>query len=736
MLKYSALIFSLIACSCYGVARVNIPRDIFLENGEFFFEQSLTADATQDSPPENVRFPQEKASCGVSPRPYQAGMRHIEGKGIGYTKGYTSLNLFLAPSILRNPIVPFLDGRIHVFNNGRLATNLGAGLRFITPSFVYGLNAYYDYRATSRQNYNQISLGWEALGKVWDFRLNGYFPVGTTVSPYYNTRFGYFSDHNLYLSRSKQFAMKGVNIEAGIHIKKMKNMEFYGAFGPYYFQKFDQNASGFKVRISGSFLQHIKVEGNASYDPVFHWIGQGELSFVFPFGPKKMIQKRKNTSCSQEMRLRERSMSPVDRFEIMVINHKDDSLIALNPATGLPFHFIFVNNTSHSSGTFESPYPTLLQAQQNSSPHDVIYVFSGDGTTTGMDQGITLQPNQKFFGAGISQVLDTSLGLISIPSLSPKAPLLTTTTSGGAIVTLADNNEISGFSMIGSAAGYGILGGSATLHPTTGVRNASIHNNDISFLNATNACQGIQVTGIDTVSIVNNTVNISGLNAATGIAVLTSHSLQGVCNATISRNTASVLTNTTGANNLSGITIWHHAGTLNTHISSNTISCDATNNGVCYGLLVLADGSGTANTTIEWNQIRAIASGISDSSGINIHSFTPAAITTTIGNNNSFADASASGAGYGIWMASGFGGSAPITANVFNNRFFGSANSSGILTMTDGGDMCLKLVLNDAPPGIELTQSGSAIFKLDPLSTDNTPAPIITGTISSSSCEN
>ena len=81
-----------------------------------------------------------------------------------------------------------------------------------------------------------------------------------------------------------------------------------------------------------------------------------------------------------------------------------------------------MNNLSHSAGTFESPYPTLAEAQAASAPGDVIYVFPGDGTTNGMNSGIALQSNQSFWGSGVSHYLATNLGTINIPAQTLASP--------------------------------------------------------------------------------------------------------------------------------------------------------------------------------------------------------------------------------------------------------------------------------------------------------------------------
>jgi hypothetical protein len=133
-----------------------------------------------------------------------------------------------------------------------------------------------------------------------------------------------------------------------------------------------------------------------------------------------------------------------------VIDATRKNTVAIDPATGLPYFFVFVNNTSSSNGTYESPYPNLILAQNNSSPNDIIYVFPGNGTTTGMDSGITLQANQKFWGSGVSHSIQTSVGTISIPAQSSSSPTITNTNIDTELnaITLAANNAISGFTII------------------------------------------------------------------------------------------------------------------------------------------------------------------------------------------------------------------------------------------------------------------------------------------------
>ena len=69
-----------------------------------------------------------KSSCCNEIKHMRIDARHIEAEGIGYNQGYTTLETFLAPDN-DAVLVPFLDLRAHVFNNGKFAANAGVGGR-------------------------------------------------------------------------------------------------------------------------------------------------------------------------------------------------------------------------------------------------------------------------------------------------------------------------------------------------------------------------------------------------------------------------------------------------------------------------------------------------------------------------------------------------------------------------------------------------------------------------------
>jgi len=193
------------------------------------------------------------ASDNYTTSPYDFQISHIEGKGIGYTSGYTSGDLFLSlPEYCNvdNPWLPFLDLRGHAFDNGKWAANGGIGLRYI-DNRVWGANLFYDYRKTSHANFNQVGIGIESLGCDWDFRFNAYLPVGKKISKAYEYNFNGFQGNHAIITHQHEQALHGLDAEIGTSIASCNNLFVYGGIGPYYLAGRNKHTVGAKARERG-----------------------------------------------------------------------------------------------------------------------------------------------------------------------------------------------------------------------------------------------------------------------------------------------------------------------------------------------------------------------------------------------------------------------------------------------------------------------------------------------------
>jgi hypothetical protein len=257
------------------------------------------------APPQQVVVPPPPAPKECLPvtqaYPHRLQAKQTSGKGIGYNHGYSTVELFFSPWFCFDKYFPFIDLKAHRFIVGKYAGNAGIGLRGYSPTrkSFWGIYTYYDYRQTHDKNYKQASLGLEYLTLHWDWRINGYYPFG--------------------VKHQHEFAMPGVDTEMAFHWNPGKNLEVTTALGPYYFHGDDSKyAVGGKARAKIELWNLLSFEGNVSYDNLFKWIGQGQVSLTIPLGIKKVGSTITKSDCPHAFTLGKRQAQPVERQEIIV----------------------------------------------------------------------------------------------------------------------------------------------------------------------------------------------------------------------------------------------------------------------------------------------------------------------------------------------------------------------------------------------------------------------------------
>jgi hypothetical protein len=617
----------------------------------------------------------DEHGCGKAPRAMRASVRHIEGQGVGYDMGYTSFDFFAATSSSWHRWTPFIDVRAHVFNNGKPAVNTGVGLRYLTSSWVYGANTYYDYRKTNHDHYNQCAIGFEALSERWDIRLNGYVPVGSTKSSYYKSRFSHFKGNYAYLSSKREFAMYGSNLEASYHIIKYKDIDIETAFGPYYFYNQNKNAVGGEVRVSAKLYDMIKLSASGSYDPVFKGIGQGELSFIVPFGQRAKPKKTQSNPCHQIF-MQKRLLQEVERSEIIVVDNKRQHSIAKDPSTGAPYIFYFVNNQSNSLGTFESPYPTIQQALATAHQNDIIYVYQGSGQAydTGTT-GITLQDGQYLWGASTRQILPTTLGDISIKAQSVGLPTFTGADLNHAVITLGNQNEVSGVHINGAGALFGILAGDpqgSLNSPTPTFPSYCV----LDPVICSNLLDGTyQASAVRVVAKGKNQISFNNVNATVGAYYegIGAYSINSdILTSNIYDNMLNIAATATSANGIISLAVGSSNHIVN--IDKNVINMSTSNASDLYGIFVGTINNAKVTSTVHDNQATVLASG---GQAIGITHLMLSGVTQVSADidANSIVAKSQSDDAYGVLVAN-LDSYSTLTTNIHSNQIDVSTSSN------------------------------------------------------------
>ena len=157
-------------------------------------------------------------------------------------------------------------------------------------------------------------------------------------------------------------------------------------------------------------------------------------------------------------------------------------LFANDPDTGLPYFVHHVDNTAApgGDGSFGSPHDALFDAKFASRPDDIIFVREGDGTTNGMNAGITLQDGQLFLGDGVEHNIPLLGGgtFLLCNDVDLNKPTITNG-AGLDVVTLAERNTVAGFNIDGEdVARHGIFGDGATFADGA-ITNTTIRDNMI-----------------------------------------------------------------------------------------------------------------------------------------------------------------------------------------------------------------------------------------------------------------
>jgi hypothetical protein len=162
----------------------------------------------------------------------------------------------------------FIQPQAFVTDVGEGGLNLGGGFRAYMPEAdrVIGIYGFYDNDDSLHgHRRDQLSVGVETLGPMWDFRVNGYIPLDSDED-----FLGF--DPGTGLNRFEQ-AIGGADIEFGVPIfdpSAFGRLRAY--FGLYAYasdDQFDDDPAGVRVRLEGHVNEHATVNAAFMHDDKF-----------------------------------------------------------------------------------------------------------------------------------------------------------------------------------------------------------------------------------------------------------------------------------------------------------------------------------------------------------------------------------------------------------------------------------------------------------------------------------
>lgn len=574
----------------------------------------------------------------------------------GYEGGYTTIGAFVPFAIESDEAILFVDARgLLTYDNQGGGANVGAGWRWWMREYdrIVGLSAWYDNsNGGIGPNFNQIGLSYESLGRYVDYRVNGYIPAGSNnhVGATVLNNTASCMGNNIVFQRTTQMAQSytGFDVETGGPLPIIGRYGVNGYIGGYHFMGAGQ-AGGSFTGVSGRFLSQINEDVSFGMQVTSdHTFGLNTQFQVFVTLPDGMPSRWMRNPTVQD-----RLTQSVFR-QFRAITHIDSVKTyeaAINPLTDKPYFVAFINPnlTTGGAGTDSNPFNSIAQfnslsAAQRSS-YDVILVNGRtDGTSTNLDTGLgTISPslglqlsnNQHLWGANAIHSFVTPTGTFNFDCSATKATpiLVNEQTTGGNVVTLANNNEVSGVTINGATPlgtqNYGIRSQAGGI--TGGF---DINNNN--FINTLSAVQ-LTSSGSALGRFVNNTVTGG---PATGSAI--------------------------GFQSNAGFEVTQTSGTLGLYVQGNTISGvkgeDANGNGV------LDPGEDTNNDGLLTLGIGMHFVATGPTAVIDAND--PTNTTTPLGILNN--TVSSSGAGIELEALAGGKFSAAVQGNTLSNNTTGS----------------------------------------------------------------
>ncbi|MDD9912698.1 MAG: inverse autotransporter beta domain-containing protein [Alphaproteobacteria bacterium] len=607
---------------------------------------------------------------------------------------------FILPINQNDDSLVFADIRGTVTSHGGKEINLGVGYRqiknidFIDRDVIYGVYGFFDHRRSPYDNYfSQVTLGGEVLTDTWDMRLNWYQPLtkdGVAAYSPGGTKGSLYLDGSLFKisnGESYEHALHGFDIEIGRRLPGMARTRAYLAH--YNFGGGEQaSVDGVRTRLQSHVTDWIKLEGEYSYDQVrsnnFFVGATVRVPLNFSFNGDKLWLFEKQ----QEISLRSRMLEPIVRDVDIVTKAETLSDIPVLTVGGEQVEVWVVDNSVAVTGigTFEQPFKTLAEASAVAGANDVIYISYGDGTSTGLDNGLVINSNNtRVIGEGVAFTFDESglnLPDFAIGSLqgtmiraAGSAPVLTNASGDGISITASTDVEIAGLTVSGTAQ-HGIHAANVS---NLNINNVTVSHNSGSgiFINATAGTSSVTIANINST---NNGVN--GLDIA-------------VNGNGINLQNLNVINSTLNSNTQDGIGVQVLAGTLKaSKFTSNTL-----NNNTVAGIYIDNQNS-VQDVLLQQNSIAS-----SGADGVLLHTQNSGKMTSTTVAGNIIQSAG----GRGIYVQAQ--SLASVTSVVVSENTIQGSTNENIYATLDSGAVMDALIVRDnsmyqGDQGVEIRVTG------------------------------
>ncbi len=488
---------------------------------------------------------------------------------------------FMLPFLTHGDSLFFLDVRGQKSNLNRFELNGGLGFRHVlSDNYLFGLYGYYDYKASlNNKAFSEATVGTEFLGVHWDFRINGYLPVGINKQLINSVNNPVAMEGHALIANtvnSFEVAQPGVDAEVGRLIWGGINHPMRAYVGAYDFFPSNgaENIAGGRFRLTQQITSYFSVNATYQYDVVRK--SQEYFGLRFTFGG---VSQHVSDNPSNNEILHSRMMDMVQRDSDVVTS----TVAQTTPNFQLPEQIYYVKaGAVDGDGTLGHPFNNISEALTQSSgvSDSIVYVYNVNGATYSLPAQTMLVSGQDIRGSGVGLTVDGA----NFISAGEAPTVQINDNSGFAGIVMASGSSLQGWNVVGTGTNSVDTG---ILMP--GVNNVTLSNMQVSGFNqallvnagatnitlniitATNNKIGLTISNVGTQNITVNQGNYSN-NSNNGIDVM-----NGANNI--------VLNNVTATNNSNGLTI-SDAGTQNITVNQGNYSHNMNN-----GINVLNDAS-------------------------------------------------------------------------------------------------------------------------------------------------
>ena len=194
----------------------------------------------------------------------------------------------LYPAWQNNSALSYAAFRANRSNEDTTEISLGLGYRKLYSDKLLGINLFYDTRTTSVDNrFNQLTVGAEYLGNIWDYRFNIYTPASDEEELGSNEPADQYFGRRIFINGLREEVMDGFDIEVGrlIPLTGWESRLFLAVY--LLSGDNDEEAKGGRLTFETRPQKNVSLSVGVQNDSLFDFQVRGELRYSFAYSHKK-----------------------------------------------------------------------------------------------------------------------------------------------------------------------------------------------------------------------------------------------------------------------------------------------------------------------------------------------------------------------------------------------------------------------------------------------------------------